>query len=79
MALRAEFTIFPFLEGNDMPPHVQAGIDAAVALGVPVEIGPLSNTILGEAAEVLEALHAAEAAAVAAGATRIVVSLEFAG
>ena len=76
MAIRAEFTIFPFWEGNEMPAHVQAGIDAALAQGVRVEIGPLSNTMCGEAEEVIRALLAAELASIALGATRIVVSLE---
>jgi uncharacterized protein YqgV (UPF0045/DUF77 family) len=74
--VRAEFTIFPFEEGDDMPPHVQAGLDAISALGVALEIGPLSNTIHGTASQVTEALQAAEAASFAAGATRIVVNLE---
>jgi uncharacterized protein YqgV (UPF0045/DUF77 family) len=76
VAIRAEFTIFPFQEGNEMPAHVQAGIDAAQAGGAHVEIGPLSNTICGEPEDVLPALLAAELASVGAGATRIVVSLE---
>ena len=74
--VRAEFTIFPFEEGDDMPPHVQAGLDAIAALGVDVEIGPLSNTIHGTASQVTDAMRAAEAASFAAGATRIVVNLE---
>jgi uncharacterized protein YqgV (UPF0045/DUF77 family) len=74
--VRAEFTIFPFEEGDDMPPYVQAGLDAISALGVAVEIGPLSNTIHGTTTEVTEALRAAESASFAAGATRIVVNLE---
>jgi uncharacterized protein YqgV (UPF0045/DUF77 family) len=76
--VRAEFTIFPFEEGDDMPPYVQAGLDAIAALGVEIEIGPLSNTIHGSATAVTEALRAAEAASFAAGATRIVVNLEVA-
>ena len=76
IAIRAEFTIFPFREGNDMPAHVQAGIDAALATGVEVQIGALSNTMHGEQEVVLRALHAAEIAAVAAGATRIVASVD---
>ena len=77
--VRAEFTIFPFEEGDDMPPHVQAGLDAIAELGVDVEIGPLSNTIRGTVSQVTDALRAAEAASLAAGATRIVVNLEAAG
>jgi len=72
----AEFTIYPFIEGDALPPHVQAGIEAVRALGIDVEIGALSNTVRGEAEDVLRALHAAEGAAVAAGATRIVAIVE---
>jgi uncharacterized protein YqgV (UPF0045/DUF77 family) len=59
-----------------MPPHVQAAIDSAQAQGVAVHIGPSSNTMQGNAQDVLHALHAAQSAAVAAGATRIVVNIE---
>jgi uncharacterized protein YqgV (UPF0045/DUF77 family) len=76
VAIRAEFTIFPFREGNEMPAHVQAGIDAAQSEGVHVQIGPLSNTICGKPEEVLPALLAAELASVGAGATRVVISVE---
>jgi uncharacterized protein YqgV (UPF0045/DUF77 family) len=59
-----------------MPEHVQAGIDAVLAEGVEVEIGPLSNTMWGEADAVLKSLLAVEVAAMGAGATRIVVNVE---
>ena len=76
IAVRAEFTIFPFREGDDLPAHVQAGIDAARSAGVTVDIGAMSNTLTGPPDEVLRALHAMEVAAVGAGATRIVVNVE---
>jgi hypothetical protein len=59
-----------------MPDHVQAGIDAVLAEGVEVEIGPLSNTMWGDADAVLKSLLAVEVAAMGAGATRIVVNIE---
>jgi uncharacterized protein YqgV (UPF0045/DUF77 family) len=73
---RAEFSIYPFRRGNGPPPHVQAAVDAIKAEGVEVEIGLLGETITGELPAVLSALQAAASAAMAAGATRIVVSLE---
>jgi uncharacterized protein YqgV (UPF0045/DUF77 family) len=74
--VRAEFTIYPFKEGEALPPYVQAGIDAILAMDMAVDVGPLSNTISGEVDRVLEALRAAGVAATASGSTRIVVSLE---
>lgn len=74
--LRAEFTVYPFEEGQALPPHVQAAVDAARDAGLEVDVGPLSNTLSGETDTVLEALRAAAAGALAAGASRIVVSLE---
>lgn len=74
--VRGEFTIYPFIEGDALPPHVQAAIDAIGEAGLEVDVGPLSNTILGSADQVLDALHRAESAALAAGAQRIVIRLE---
>jgi uncharacterized protein YqgV (UPF0045/DUF77 family) len=74
--VRGEFTIYPFIEGESLPPHVQAAIDAITEAGLEVEVGPLSNTITGSAEQVIEALHRGEAAALAAGAGRIVIRLE---
>jgi uncharacterized protein YqgV (UPF0045/DUF77 family) len=74
--IRAEFTIYPFIEGMAPPPYVQVAIDALRAAGLSVEVGPLSNTVFGDDELVLDALRAAQAAAVAAGATRVVLSLE---
>ncbi|HEX6656513.1 MAG TPA: thiamine-binding protein, partial [Ilumatobacter sp.] len=76
MAIRAEFTIFPFREGDDLPDHVQAGIDAARALGIDVDVGAMSNTLSGDPDVALRALLAMQTAAVGAGATRIIVNLE---
>jgi uncharacterized protein YqgV (UPF0045/DUF77 family) len=74
--VRGEFTVYPFIEGNALPPHVQVAIDAINEAGLEVEVGPLSNTISGSADQVLDALHRAEAAALAAGAERIVIRVE---
>jgi uncharacterized protein YqgV (UPF0045/DUF77 family) len=77
--VRGEFTVYPFIEGDALPPHVQAAIDAIVGSGLEVEIGPLSNMVSGSVDEVLDALHKAEAAALAAGAQRILIRLEVDG
>jgi uncharacterized protein YqgV (UPF0045/DUF77 family) len=77
--ISAEFTVYPFVEGDSLPPHVQAGIDAVSGLEVEIEIGPLSSTFRGEGHEVLEALRVAEEACIGAGAKRIVAVLEVSG
>jgi uncharacterized protein YqgV (UPF0045/DUF77 family) len=74
--VRAEFTIYPFIEGDALPPHVQVAIDAINNAGLEVELGPLSNTISGSEEQVLDALHRAESAALASGAQRIVIRVE---
>jgi uncharacterized protein YqgV (UPF0045/DUF77 family) len=40
---RLEFTIEPFVEGRPGP-HVTAPIDALVALGIEVEVGPFGTS-----------------------------------
>jgi uncharacterized protein YqgV (UPF0045/DUF77 family) len=77
--VRGEFTVYPFIEGNALPPHVQVAIDAVVEAGLEVDVGPLSNTVTGSVEQVLDALHRAETAALAAGARRIVIRLEVDG
>jgi len=77
--IRVEFTVYPFIEGEALPPYVQAAIDACSAAGLEVEVGALSNIVAGDSERVLAAIREAEAAAVAAGATRIVVDVEVAG
>ena len=75
--VRGEFTIYPFIEGNALPPYVQVAIDAIKEAGLEVDVGPLSNTVMAATAEqVIEALRRAESAALAAGAQRIVIRLE---
>jgi uncharacterized protein YqgV (UPF0045/DUF77 family) len=74
--VRGEFTIYPFIEGDAPPPHVQVAIDAIRDAGLEVEVGPLSNTVSGSAELVLDALHRAEAAALVSGARRIVIQVE---
>jgi uncharacterized protein YqgV (UPF0045/DUF77 family) len=73
---RAEFSIYPFRRGDGPPPHVQAAVDAISDEGVTVEVGLLGESITGELPAVLDALRSAASAALAAGATRIVMSLE---
>jgi uncharacterized protein YqgV (UPF0045/DUF77 family) len=73
---RAEFSIYPFHGGDAPPGYVQAAIDAVRAEGIEVEIGLLGESVTGELQTVLEAVRTAVAAAVAAGATKVVLSLE---
>ena len=68
--------IDPFIEGQELPRHVQVAIEAINEAGLEVEVGPLGNTTSGPLDRVLDALHRAEAAAISAGATRIVIRLE---
>ena len=74
-----EFTVYPFIEGDALPPYVQVAIDAINEAGLEVEVGPLSNTVSGSVDQVLDALRRAESAALAAGAQRIVIRLEVDG
>lgn len=71
----AEFTIQPFLEGR-MEPHVEAGVNAARASGLAVEVGPFGTGLAGPREEVLDALRAVVEAAMDAGAHSIQVKLE---
>jgi uncharacterized protein YqgV (UPF0045/DUF77 family) len=73
--LTAEFTIHPFTEGR-IEPHVRAGIDAAEASGLAVEVGPLGTGLSGERSAVLDALRAVVDAAVDAGAQSVHIKLE---
>ena len=77
--VRGEFTIYPFVEGDALPGYVQVAIDAIKSAGLSVDVGPLSNTVEGPRDVVLAALHDAEAAALAAGARRILIRLEVEG
>jgi uncharacterized protein YqgV (UPF0045/DUF77 family) len=70
MRLSVEFTIEPFIEG-DPGPHVDAGIQAVLATGVDVEVGPFGTTATGEADAVIEAIGELCRKATAAGAERI--------
>jgi uncharacterized protein YqgV (UPF0045/DUF77 family) len=77
--IRAEFTVYPFIEGMSLPEHVQAAVDALAAAGVETDVGPLSQMVEGETDVVLAGLRAATAAAIAAGASRVVVNIEAIG
>ncbi len=73
---RAEFAIYPFRGGDTPPNYVQAAIDAVRAEGIEVEIGLLGESVMGELETVLDAVRTAVSAAVAAGATKVVLSIE---
>jgi uncharacterized protein YqgV (UPF0045/DUF77 family) len=72
----AEFTVYPFREGEAPPPHVQAAIDELQRAGLSVEVGLLGQVVRGEADAVIGALSSAQAAALSAGATKVVVNVE---
>jgi uncharacterized protein YqgV (UPF0045/DUF77 family) len=74
--IRVEFTVYPFIEGAALPPHAQAAVDAIVSAGFRPEMGPLSQSVIGEAEPVLEAVRAAALAALREGARRVVVNVE---
>lgn len=76
MRIQAEFTVYPFIEGNVLPDYVQASIDAITGAGLDVDVGALSNTVIGPAGEVLDALARGVGAALDRGATRVVVNIE---
>jgi uncharacterized protein YqgV (UPF0045/DUF77 family) len=73
--LTAEFTIHPFTEGG-MEPHVEAGVRAAEASGLAVDVGPLGTGLSGGRAKVLHALIEVMDAALVAGARSIHVKVE---
>ncbi|MFN2489453.1 MAG: thiamine-binding protein [Actinomycetota bacterium] len=70
----AEFTIQPFVEGR-MEPHVAAGVEAARASGLALEVGPFGTGLAGPRAEVLAALSRVMDAAIEAGAQSIQIKL----
>jgi uncharacterized protein YqgV (UPF0045/DUF77 family) len=74
MALVAELTVEPFVEG-DPGPHVVAAWEAAGAAGLEVEHGPFGSAVSGDDDVVLAAVDAMVRAAVAAGATRVAVQV----
>jgi uncharacterized protein YqgV (UPF0045/DUF77 family) len=74
--IKAEFTIYPFVEGMGFPDYVQVAIDAFTEAGLEAELGPLSQTVRGEPGAVLEAVRAATEAAIRTGATRVVLNIE---
>ncbi len=74
--LAAEIAVYPFQEGADPPPHVQAAIEEMRKAGLEVELAPLGLVLSGDAGQLLDALRAGVLAAMAAGATKVVASFE---
>ncbi|MFN8233141.1 MAG: thiamine-binding protein [Actinomycetota bacterium] len=74
--VRAEFSIYPFVEGLAYPSHVQVAVDVIDASGLDAEFGALSQTITGPVGSVLDASRRATEAALREGARRIVVNIE---
>jgi uncharacterized protein YqgV (UPF0045/DUF77 family) len=73
--MRAEFTVEPFNSGTPGT-HVLAAVDAARSLGLDPEVGPFATAIVGDAAQVADAIRALTLAAFSAGATRVSVTVE---
>ena len=71
--------MYPFVPGEELPPHAQAAIDAARQAGLSTEVEAFGIAVTGDVHAVLEALRAAQEAAFDAGATRIAVNVEFEG
>jgi uncharacterized protein YqgV (UPF0045/DUF77 family) len=74
--IRAEFTVYPFIEGEGLPRHVEVAIHAIRGAGLEVEVGALSNSVSGPAPDVLAALRDGLVRSVEEGATRIVINIE---
>ena len=77
--MRAEFSIYPFQEGETPPGYVQAAIERLRGAGIDVEIGVLGQAVRGDMDHVVEALRIAIPEAIRAGATKVVATIEVAG
>lgn len=71
---RVEFTIEPFIEGQQGP-HVKAPIHALAALGIDVEVGPFGSSCLVEPGASSDVVAHVVRAAFAHGATRVNVDV----
>lgn len=71
---QVEFVIEPFVEGSPGP-HVRSGIDAMVARGLDVSMGPFGSSVSGEVQELADAVGAMVTAAVSDGARRVLVEV----
>jgi len=76
--VRLEFTVEPFSEGRPGP-HVRAAIDAVVARGLNVDMGPFSSSAEGEVAVAGDAVADLLRAAFGAGASRIALQVSRVG
>ena len=72
---RLEFTIEPFVEGRPGP-HVTAAIDAVIARGVEVEMGPFGSSCTVAEEDVGTVVEALTAAAVGHGASHVSLHME---
>ncbi len=74
---KVEFTIEPFLDG-ELGPHVQAAVDAALTFDSAVEVGPFGSSAVVTVIDAPVLVHDIIRAALAGGATRVVVHVELA-
>ena len=71
---RVEFVIEPFIEGSPGP-HVRSGIEAMVARGLEVSMGPFGSSASGDVEELTDAIGAMVNAAARDGAERVLVEV----
>ena len=69
-ATTVEFLVEPFREGQPGP-HVAAAVDALDRAGLTVDVGPFASTATGSAEQVATGVGELVASALAAGATRV--------
>ncbi len=74
MRVQVEFTVEPFIEGFPGA-HVLAAIASMIADGHHVEVGPFSNTVVGEHGAVSESVSRMMSTAVEAGATSVSINI----
>jgi uncharacterized protein YqgV (UPF0045/DUF77 family) len=74
--IRAEFTIYPFAEGERPPPYVEAAIKTLRERGLEVDVGLLGQSVAGNVDDVIDAIGDALRTALEHGASQIVVKVE---
>lgn len=79
MRVRVEFTTEPFHPSHDaehLPDHVTAAAAPFEAAGLEPDLGPLGTSVAGEEQDVVPALADGLRAALAAGATRVTITVQ---
>ena len=82
MRVRVEFTTEPFHPSHDaqhLPEHVTAAAAPFEAAGLGPDLGPLGTSVAGEEQDVVPAMADGLRAALAAGATRVTITVQTTG